>query len=135
MKDEYDISKLFDIPLKDRAISLEQFDHIYLFELFGLPINATIVSTWIVMFVLVLISLLATHKMKAKEHTGKIQTLLEMVVMWLSGEVKETSGDNPAKYMGMGSTGIWVSAGFVWVVSAVSAWWRYRTYLYDRIRP
>ena len=101
---EYDISKLFDIPLKDRAISLEQFDHIYLFELFGLPINATIVSTWIVMFTLVLISWLATRGLKAKGHTGKLQTLLEMVVMWLSGEVKETSGDNPAKYMGMGLT-------------------------------
>ena len=37
------------------------------------------------------------------------------------------------KYMGMGETGIWVSAGVVWVVSGVSAWWRYRTYLHDRI--
>ena len=32
-------------------------------------------------------------------------------------------------YMGMGSTGIWVSAGVVWVLSGVTAWWRYRTYL------
>ena len=101
---EYDISKLFDIPLKDSSVSLEQFDHIYLFELFGIPINATIVSTWMVMFVLVVISLLATRKLKSGAHAGKFQTLLEMVVTWLSGEVKETSGDNPAKYMGMGLT-------------------------------
>ena len=39
------------------------------------------------------------------------------------------------KYMGMGETGIWVSAGVVWVVSGVTAWYRYRTYLYDRIKP
>ena len=39
------------------------------------------------------------------------------------------------KYMGMGETGIWVSAGVVWVVSGVSAWWRYKTFLHDRIRP
>ena len=38
-------------------------------------------------------------------------------------------------YMGMGATGIWVSAGVVWVVSGVSAWWRYMTYLHERIRP
>ena len=38
------------------------------------------------------------------------------------------------KYMGMGSTGIWVSAGVVWVVSGVTAWFRYRTYLHRRIR-
>ena len=29
------------------------------------------------------------------------------------------------KYLGMGVTGIWVSAGVVWVVSAVTAWMRY----------
>ncbi len=39
------------------------------------------------------------------------------------------------KYMEMGETGIWVSAGVVWVVSGVTAWYRYMTYLHDRIRP
>ena len=38
------------------------------------------------------------------------------------------------RYMGMGSTGIWVSAGVVWVLSGVTAWMRYRSYLHDRIR-
>ncbi len=37
------------------------------------------------------------------------------------------------RYMGMGSTGIWVSAGVVWVVSGVTAWFRYYTYLHKRI--
>ena len=39
------------------------------------------------------------------------------------------------KYMGMGETGIWVSAGVVWVLSGVTAWMRYRQYLHDRIKP
>ena len=38
-------------------------------------------------------------------------------------------------YMGMGETGIWVSAGVVWVISGVTAWYRYFTYLHHRIRP
>ncbi|MBO4890401.1 MAG: MATE family efflux transporter [Lachnospiraceae bacterium] len=38
------------------------------------------------------------------------------------------------RYMGMGSTGIWVSAGVVWVLSGVTAWMRYRSYLHERIR-
>ena len=38
------------------------------------------------------------------------------------------------KYMGMGETGIWVSAGVVWVVSGLSAWYRYHTYLHSRIK-
>ena len=36
-------------------------------------------------------------------------------------------------YMGMGRTGIWVSTGVVWVVSAVFACLRYYTYLHKRI--
>ena len=99
---EYDISKLFDIPLEDSTLALQQYDKIYLFELFGIPINATIVSTWIVMLVLVLISYLATRNLKAGTKIGKFQTLLELMVTWLNGEVKETSGDNPVKYMGLG---------------------------------
>ena len=39
------------------------------------------------------------------------------------------------KYMGMGETGIWVSAGVVWVLSAVTAWYRYMTYLHPTLRP
>lgn len=39
------------------------------------------------------------------------------------------------KYMGMGEIGIWVSAGVVWVVSAVTAWYRYFRFLHFRIKP
>ena len=98
----YDIRQLFDIPLKGSTVSLQQYDRIYLFELFGIPINATIVSTWIVILVLFLISFLATRNLKADVHVGKFQTLLEWMVTWLNDEVKETSGDSPSKYMGMG---------------------------------
>ena len=70
-------------------MSLQQYDHIYLFELFGLPINATIVSTWIVMLVLFLISFLATRHLKADVHVSKFQTLLEWMVTWLNDEVKK----------------------------------------------
>ena len=39
------------------------------------------------------------------------------------------------KYMGFGETGIWISAGVVWVLSAVTAWYRYFTFLHHRIAP
>ncbi len=39
------------------------------------------------------------------------------------------------KYMGMGETGIWVSAGLVWVVSGLTAWIRYMRHLHYRIKP
>ena len=38
------------------------------------------------------------------------------------------------KYMGLGETGIWVSAGVVWVISGATAWLRYYTYLHKKIK-
>ena len=102
MKHHYDITQLFSIPMENSSLSLEVYDKIYLFEIFGIPINVTIASTWIVMFILVLISWLATRRLKPSVKVTKFQTLIEMVVSWLNGEVKEASGDNPVKYMGMG---------------------------------
>jgi Na+-driven multidrug efflux pump len=37
-------------------------------------------------------------------------------------------------YMGFGETGIWLSAGIVWVLSAVTAWIRYKIYS-KRVMP
>ena len=39
------------------------------------------------------------------------------------------------KYMGMGEIGIWVSAGVVWVLSAVTAYMRFVKHLLYRIKP
>ena len=49
MTHQYDMTQLFAIPMENTKLSLEVYDKIYLFELFGIPINVTIVSTWIVM--------------------------------------------------------------------------------------
>lgn len=102
MKHHYDITQLFSVPMENSSLSLEVYDKIYLFEIFGIPINVTIASTWIVMFILVLISWLATRRLKPSVKVTKFQTLIEMIVSWLNGEIKEASGDNPVKYMGMG---------------------------------
>jgi len=98
----YDMTQAIGLPVKNAALSLEVYDKMYLFELFGIPINVTIFSTWIVMGVLVLMSWIATHNLKPSLKVSKFQTLIEMVISWLNGEVKEASGDNPVKYMGMG---------------------------------
>lgn len=36
-------------------------------------------------------------------------------------------------YMGFGEKGIWLSSGVVWVISAITAWIRYKTYFYPNI--
>ena len=61
----------------------ENYDTMIVFHLFDLPINVTIFSSWIVMAVLMVFSFLATR--------------------FLSDDIqKDTSNDNPAKYLGLG---------------------------------
>ena len=42
MTNQYDITQLVAIPMKNSTLSLEEYDKMYLFELFGIPINVTI---------------------------------------------------------------------------------------------
>ena len=77
---QYDISQAVGLPIKGAPLSLEVYDTMYLFELFGIPINVTIFSTWIVMLVLVLMSWIATHNLKPSLKVSKFQTLIEMVI-------------------------------------------------------
>lgn len=79
----------------------ENYDTMVAFYLFGFPINVTIASTWLVMAVILLLSFLATRRLSHGVHTSKWQTAMEMVVTWLCKEIKETSNDNPLKYMGL----------------------------------
>lgn len=89
------------LPVKDASIGLEMTDKVILFRPFGIPINMTIFSTWIVMAILVLLSWLATRNLKDQLKVSRLQTAMEMVVMFLRNEIKDISNDNPKKYMGI----------------------------------
>ena len=95
MTKQYDITQLVAIPMKDSTLSLEVYDKMYLFELFGIPINVTIMSTWIVMLVLLFISWMATRRLKSSLKAGKFQTFVEVIVLWLNGEVKAIPNKKP----------------------------------------
>ncbi len=79
----------------------ENIDSSVFFYVFDLPINITIFSSWIVMAVLMVFSFLATRFLTDDIQTSRWQTLMEMIVIWLRKEIKETSNDNPAKYLGL----------------------------------
>lgn len=80
----------------------ENYDTLIVFHLLDVPINVTIFSSWIVMAVLMIFSFLATRFLSDDIQTSRWQTLMEMVVVWLRKEIKDTSNDNPAKYLGLG---------------------------------
>jgi len=54
-----------------------------LFKVFGLGVTAEVVTTWVIIAVLAVISLIATHNMK--ERPGAFQNLLETGVEYLEG--------------------------------------------------
>ena len=83
---------------------LEDLDAIVMFSVLGLPINATIFYSWVVMGILVLLSWLATKNLKTTIEVGKFQTAMEMIVMAIRGQIKDASNDNPMKYLPMMGT-------------------------------
>lgn len=78
---------------------IEDLDKLIMFTLFGIPINATIFYSWVVMGILVVLSWLATRNLKTTIQVSRFQTAMEMIVMTIRTQIKEVSGDNPWKYM------------------------------------
>jgi F-type H+-transporting ATPase subunit a len=71
-------------------------DHLTLFRWGIVQLNATIVYTWVVMFLLVLASWLATRKVAWQEPRSMWAKALEAVVCGLRSQIREISGGNGA---------------------------------------
>lgn len=62
-------------------------------------LNYTILYTWIVMGVLVLISWLATRHLTSSPHMSRWQNFLEIIVGTLNNQIREISGQEPGRYL------------------------------------
>lgn len=69
----------------------------YLPEYFGIPV--TIVNSWIVMLVLVIIAKLATRKLTSSFEMSRWQNLMEVVVKGIRDQIREVSGQDPKKFL------------------------------------
>jgi len=65
-----------------------------------LKLNATILFTWGLMFVLVVGSKLITRKLSTGLVRSRWQNVLEMIVTGIEGQIGEVGLRNPAKYLG-----------------------------------
>ncbi|HUZ60386.1 MAG TPA: F0F1 ATP synthase subunit A [Hanamia sp.] len=63
-------------------------------------LNLTIVTTWVLMLILVLGAKLITRKLKSEITTTRWQSILEMLVIGMKGQIKEVGLDKPGKYIG-----------------------------------
>ena len=96
-----DFSQLWDIPLKQKELGLQNYDNIKLIEFDWFSINVTIFNSWIVIALITLCSWLATRNLKNTREISRFQTLIEAVVLWLKKESSEISGSKTNQYLGM----------------------------------
>jgi len=75
-------------------------DQIIFWQLGFVKLNATIVSTWAVMLVLVFGSILITRKLTTNLQRSRWQNLLEVVVINISKQIEEVGLNHPHKYLG-----------------------------------
>lgn len=96
-----DFSHWLDLPWSNEAIGLESFDALKLLDFGSFGINVTIFNSWIVIAVITFVSWLATRHISYGKQVSKIQTLLEIFVMWMQKESKEISGSSQSGYFQM----------------------------------
>jgi F-type H+-transporting ATPase subunit a len=85
-------------------------DEIIYFSYKFIKINATLVFTWTVMLLIVLLSWLLTRKIKLDLKVSKAQLSLELVISYIRNEIKQiTSKSNPIYLYFVGSLFLFIS--------------------------
>jgi len=76
-----------------------------------IQLNATIVFTWGLMFVLVVGSIIITHNLSTGHKRSRWQNLLEIIVTGMNKQIQEVGLDQPQKYLGfLGTLFLFVAA-------------------------
>lgn len=67
-------------------------NEIILFTIFGIPINATIFNTWIVMALLTVASILITRRLRPDVPPNRWRSALEVIVQGIQSQIEEIAG-------------------------------------------
>lgn len=79
-------------------------DTIILLELGFVTLNATIVFTWLVMALIVIIAWLVTRKLSVEPPLSRSQNLLETIVDYMRSQIREITQDDPDTYLPFSGT-------------------------------
>ena len=74
-------------------------DNIIYWQWEGFHLNATIVSTWLVMFILLLLSWLATRNLVMKPKISRWQVSLEVIIGFIREQIREITQQNPDPFI------------------------------------
>ncbi|MGB5444497.1 MAG: F0F1 ATP synthase subunit A [Psychromonas sp.] len=75
-------------------------DQIIFWQMGLLKINATMVSTWFLMLLMVIGSMLITRGLSKEHSRSRLQNLLELIVCTIEQQLKEVGLRNPRSYLG-----------------------------------
>jgi F-type H+-transporting ATPase subunit a len=73
-------------------------DATIIFEAWGVPINATVFFTWIVMALLTAVSMLITRDLRADLPPDRWRTTLEVIVLGIQSQIEEVAR-GPSRYL------------------------------------
>lgn len=74
-------------------------DEILLWQIAGLPVNATVGFTWAVMALMVLGARLVTARLSDTERFSRWQNLLEVLVTGMRDQIRDASQQDPRQYL------------------------------------
>lgn len=73
-------------------------DQIIVFEFMGVPVNATIFSTWGVMTLLVVASMIITRNLRPDVPPNRWRTMLEVIVQGIQSQIEEIA-EGPSRHL------------------------------------
>ncbi|MGO4906704.1 F0F1 ATP synthase subunit A [Pseudorhodobacter sp. W20_MBD10_FR17] len=73
-------------------------DTIIMFTVWGIPINATIFFTWVVMALLTVLSMLITRNLRPDVPPNRWRTMLEVIVQGIQGQIAEIT-EGPSRHL------------------------------------
>ncbi len=73
-------------------------DQIILFVVWGIPVNATIFYTWVVMALLTVASILITRNLRADVPPNRWRTALEVIVQGIQSQIEEVA-EGPSRHL------------------------------------
>ena len=74
-------------------------DAIHVWQWGPVEINGTILFTWIVMLLLVVVSFLVTRRLSTGTRLSRGQNMLEVIVSYMSNQIQEISQHDPAAFL------------------------------------
>ena len=85
-------------------------------------INLTIVTTWAIILVLVVVSILLTRKLKTGIRISRWQCFLEMLVTGMNNQIKDIGLEKPEQYIGfIGTLFLFIAVAILILCALVGA--------------